>query len=883
MNKIDAPKSAEPFVSMLVMQEEYLRLSAEAEAIERDASTVAADTGDETILRNLVGLRRQIGLFERRATATGTILDENADRVLAQSMLDFWCLRQAYLQRLSNKLREMIGSERALPLLASAPRLRDPMRLAPFDEMLAPKLPDNPTPFVGLNAFGETEAANSLFFGRDEAINELKATLSAHRLVIVAGPSGSGKSSLVMAGLVPALRRGAVEGSAEWIYRPAVLPGADPFAALLQALRPAGRDAASWIAENRAALEKAPGGLAKLLIDADAPSQPSLLIVDQSEELLSMVADPAIQARFAAAIVAATRSKGPRHRVVIIVREDFLERLFTLDAFAGLPESSVTNFHPKPMTSAELRLAIEEPARAIGLKFDEGIVEDLVREVVNDPAALPLLQFTLAQLWRQRRRNRITHEAYAEVGRPAEALSRTAERVYEDLSTPENQDAAKDIFLALVVPSIGAEFVRRRVRREVLHTLRDSSRIDRVLEAFENAGLIRKIEGVEAADDRFDVMHEALLRNWERLTGWLEEKLRTSGRQLQVLNRARVWEESGREADHLAIGTAIAEAELFAENDLLIREYFEASRLYGEKRARQHRVFIAIAAFVLLVLAGAIITLVYNHYRDVALARQQTEVDAANARAVAADARAAATEKRRNIELATIQTLYKELIEAGMPMLRTAQSPPAAPRNGPGAWGVIWVGSASSPLISDPRNPDPVAPDRIAAYRLYRMRANLTLRADYPGGPEARTLARQSDNGTVAAGSLVIALEPPRAFDRGPVTQYWVKVRIIPRVIIRYPNGAANRAEIARIVGALRNAGYDAVAADPIPATQSASELRYFYAQDRTVANDLAARLGRLLDQRHPPISRVASIQSAVRPDPGTLELWLDPSIPSSE
>jgi energy-coupling factor transporter ATP-binding protein EcfA2 len=866
-----------PFASMPDLQRDHLQLSDEAEALERHGMDAAGPAAEDA-LRQIVMLRRRIRRFERRAAATGAVLDEGADRAVAQRMLDYWCLRQAYLQRQCDQLRQAVGSERARQLLTSAPRLRDPMRLVPFDEASAPQLPDFPSPFVGLNAFGEAEAAQTLYFGREEAVGQLKAALSGNRLVIVAGPSGSGKSSLVMAGLIPALRHNALEGSSDWIYRPAVLPGADPFAALLQALRPAGQTT-SWIAANRAALEKAPEGITALLADQDKPDQPSLLVFDQVEELLSMVSSPEVQTRFAATMVAASQGDGPQHRVILIVREDFLERLFKLEAFAGLTEASVTRFQPKPMTSAELRLAIEEPARSIGLKFDDGIVDDLVREVVNDPAALPLLQFTLTQLWQKRRRNRITLEAYTEVGRPAEALGRTAERVFEGLNTPQNKAAAKDIFLALVVPSIGAEFVRRRVRREALHTLRDSGQIDRVLEAFEKAGLIRKIEGVEAADDRFDVMHEALLRNWQRLMGWLDEKLRTSGRQLQVLNRARIWDESGRENDHLAIGSAVAEAGLFAADDALIREYFEASQRYAEKRTRQRRIVIAVAVLAAFLSLGAVIWAIMTYNLHSQLTAEQGNTAEANRQAEEARGQAVAARESSEVQRASQQALFNESIAAGLPSLRLNQPLPSLRADGPRLSGAIWVGTAESPLIGDPQSMARVSPSLIRAGQRYRLRANLALRADYPNESPFFLAPPLFPDGTVAAGSLVVALDQARGYDR-PARQYWLRVRLVPRVIVRYSNESENRAAIVGIVAALRNAGYDAAAADPIPATESQSELRYFYAQDRDVANGLVARLRSIPGSQHLTVPTVSKIQSAVRPDPGTLELWLDPSVP---
>ncbi|HEY5710983.1 MAG TPA: ATP-binding protein [Allosphingosinicella sp.] len=848
MNEVTTKLSGSaPFASMPELQREHLELAEATDALER-AIEGAGDQDRARLRRETIVLRCNIRRFVRRAVATGTVLDMSPDRALARSMLDFWSIRQAYLRRHSARLHPGDG-ERAI-LSPDAARLCDSISLAPFDEESAPELPDFPSPFVGLNAFGEREAKDAIFFGREEAVAELRKLLAERRLAIVTGPSGSGKSSLIMAGLVPALHAGAISGSEGWRYWPPVLPGADPFAALLQSLYSGDGDQATWVAEHRKALEQDPRTLADLLTRL-GEGGPSLLVVDQMEEMLSMVADRSLQEKFAAAIVAPSLVAKPDHHVIVVIREDFLPRLMKLEPFASMTDLSVTSFRPKPMTSVELRQAIEAPARAVGLKFEEGIVEDLVREVVNDPAALPLLQFTLTQLWQRRRRNRITREAYAEIGRPAEALGRTAENVFEDLKTEQAQAAARDIFLALVVPAVGAEYVRRRVRREALHALRDSTQIDRVLDAFVAAGLIRKTQGVEAGDDRFDVMHEALLRNWSRLIAWLKEIREKDEHKLLMLNRARIWEQSGREPDHLAVGAAIDETAEFAAADPLVLEYVEASRAHAKALRRRRN--LRVGAVVFLVAALVVLGVMTNLFSRWKHSDVLNDVQESTVELQESVARQLAREN-------------EELV-----------SSPSAPRKlavGPGVNGLVRVGLAAQSYLRSVDGEDVVPAADVRAGNFYRLRADVPL-VLYPvsGGDPAGQVRLI---GSASAGAVVLARSGVTHTDRATGRQYWLPVRVIPRVLLQY-SGSSERV-VGLISDRLRAGGYDVPPIRRLTGPRGRAEIRYYFEQDAEQARGLANALREALARRvatPPPVS-VRHVSGNAKAHQGYLEVWMD-------
>ena len=259
------------------------------------------------------------------------------------------------------------------------------------------------------------------------------------------------------------------------------------------------------------------------------------------------------------------------------------------------------------MTSTELRTAIEEPANAVGLKFDPGIVDDIIREVVNEPAALPLLQFTCCNSSKGASATGSATRLMRRSGGPAEALARAAERAFQSLG-PDGGDqaAAREAFLALVTPTVGSGSLRRWLRRDELRRRGDAAAIDRALDRFAEAGLIRRTAGATPGDDRFEVMHDALVRTWPRLVGWLKETRRERERLLMVLNQARMWDQSGRQPDHVVAGDALAEAAGFEQEDPLIRDYVAASREQEGRCTRGRTINAAWLGVVALVAAVAV-------------------------------------------------------------------------------------------------------------------------------------------------------------------------------------------------------------------------------------------------------------------------------------
>lgn len=484
--------------------------------------------------------------FIQRGSATGVLLDDEDERWSAQSVLDYWA-----------------------NLVARADRPRPEATLAEFDPAQAPELPDEQCPYLGLNAFQENDSTR--FFGRGALIDKMIELLRRQRLMAVVGPSGSGKSSLVRAGLLPQLRRGVLPGSETWRILPAMVPGSDPLAAL-----------------------------AALKIEPDE-EPPRLLVVDQFEEVFTLCEDERARQQFVDALVALVSAK-VAHRVILTVRSDFESYLTKYEALYKLYDAGRALI--TPLEAGELRAAIERPAALVGLKFEAGVEDRLLHDLLGEPAGLPLLQFSLLMLWEERQRNRITLATYKRIGGGRKALSNCADSVYEKM-IPQDQATAKRLLLRLALAvDDRLEMTRSRVPRSTLYLRgEDPERVDRVLQKLVHARLLRLTPGSAGQEDQVEVAHEALVRNWPTLAQWLLEARGALSERHRLESRAKEWVRLGRGNAGLFDAVEVAEAELWLErtkitypdhspalDDLIAasrRALAEASRQKEEAQRRQ--------------------------------------------------------------------------------------------------------------------------------------------------------------------------------------------------------------------------------------------------------------------------------------------------------
>ena len=421
-------------------------------------------------------------------------------------------------------------------------------------------------PFKGLASFDVDDAP--VFFGREQLVADMIARLPGARLMGLVGPSGSGKSSALRAGLLAALREGVLPGSERW---PLALlrPGAHPLAELGRATAelPAGE---RWI-----------------------------VAVDQFEETFTACADAAERTAFIDALVACARDPRRRTLVLIAVRADFYGHC------ARFPELSrllgANHVLVGPMRRHELRRAIELPARRAGLRVEPTLADALLADVEGEPGALPMLSTTLLELWQARDDRRLTLSAYERTGGVLGAVARLAEAAYARLE-PAQREQARRIMLRLA----GDGGVRARVPIGDLDDAQGDSS-GAVLSVLAADRLITIGEG------EVEVAHEALLREWPRLQSWLDEDAEGRRLQRQLTRASRDWATAGRDPSELFRGARLAAALEWAathtaELNATERDFLDGSRRASGRAQRRVRVVLAGVAtlLVLSVIAGVV-------------------------------------------------------------------------------------------------------------------------------------------------------------------------------------------------------------------------------------------------------------------------------------
>jgi WD40 repeat protein/DNA-binding SARP family transcriptional activator len=430
--------------------------------------------------------------------------------------------------------------------------------------------PPEVCPFRGLAPFDAAHA--EYFFGRERLVADLLARLVGSTLIAVVGSSGSGKSSLIRAGLLPSLAQGGLPGSERW-RQGLMRPGEHPVAELARAL--------ARIAP--AEVEPASVDPITAALDAVRPGERLVLAVDQLEEIFTACRDEGERAAFVEAIVAIAADPDQRALVVLGIRADFYGRCAEYPELST--QMSANNVLVGPMRREELRRAIELPARQAGLRAEQSLVSALVGDVADEPGGLPLLSPTLVELWEERSGRTLRRSTYERSGGVNGAVARLAERAYGRLSTPQ-RERARAILLRLTDAEQPVP-VRRRVALSELETERDEEAAA-ALTALTESRLVTLDEGT------VEVAHEALLREWPRLRAWLEEDI--EGRRLHqhLGNAATEWERSDRDPAELYRGARLASALDWApshdpELNELEREFLEAGKEASEREAERQR------------------------------------------------------------------------------------------------------------------------------------------------------------------------------------------------------------------------------------------------------------------------------------------------------
>ncbi|NOX63632.1 MAG: hypothetical protein GXP42_17040 [Chloroflexi bacterium] len=491
-------------------------------------------------------------------------------------------------------LRETLREEMAAEPSAAARSLLRRIRRGE----LALQAPDAGAPYKGLHAFAAQDVAD--FYGRERFIQQLLQLVERERVIGLIGASGSGKTSLIQAGLLPRLRSIRFEDLArsrtsyasamdkEWLivqFR----PGANPIRSLIEALNDLGFPveaselaAESWRAGEGSLCRVFAALNAQRMMDVEGSTLNLLVIVDQFEELYTLCQDMALRRRFLDALLTLADESSPfmgKCVTLFSLRAAFMGEALSYRPLADAIQQGALVLGP--MNREELRQVIEEPARARGARFEPGLVERLLDDVGDQPGHLPLLEFALTLLWEQRRDGLLTHAAYDEIGGVAGALASYADRIFFRLA-PHEQTRAQRVLLRMIHPGENAPDARRVVTRAELG---DEDWL--VVEKLADARLV-VTDRTPTGEETAEVAHEALIRNWKRLREWLEADRRFRLWHARLHAALEQWEISNRDSGALLRGAPLEEASAWLQRrsqDLSAQEqrFIQASIALHEK------------------------------------------------------------------------------------------------------------------------------------------------------------------------------------------------------------------------------------------------------------------------------------------------------------
>jgi WD40 repeat protein/DNA-binding SARP family transcriptional activator len=605
-------------------------------------------------------------------------------------------------------LREELAIEPSPQTVETAERIRAgefPTELLPLQISEIPPAPGLP-PFKGLEYFDVADA--DLFFGREALVAELIGRLRSGRFLAVVGASGSGKSSLVRAGLVPALRQG--EALTDGTLPPPdcgswpihiLTPTAHPLEALAASLARESESVTATatlmddLARDRRALH--------LYVQRLLPPTPTLpppgggrkgggrilLIVDQFEELFTLCRDSAERRAFVDALLhASTEETGDPTLVVITLRADFYHHCAQFPELRAALERQ--QLYIGPMATEELRRAITQPAKRERWDFEPGLVDLMLRDVGEEPGALPLLSHALLETWKRRRGRTLALGGYQQAGGVHGAIARSAEAVYQGLDQ-EEQAITRAIFLRLTELGEGTQDTRRRVAlSELVPAIEKRPLLDGVINTLAGARLIT------TRQETVEVAHEALIREWPTLRNWLEADREGLRIHRHLTDATGEWERLDRDPGELYRGSRLvqalewaaehstalnpqehafleaseesarqaeAEREAQQQRELMAAKELAAERARAAARLRRRALYLAgaLMVVVLLTIAAAVLGLQANRNAELAVTRQAKAEAEADLRATA---EAVADERREAAEHLARLATSRELAAA---------------------------------------------------------------------------------------------------------------------------------------------------------------------------------------------------------------------------
>jgi WD40 repeat protein/DNA-binding SARP family transcriptional activator len=506
-----------------------------------------------------------------------------------------------------------------------------------------PTAPTNP--YKGLRPFQEADAAD--FFGREALVQRLVARLSEDdpqaRFLAVVGPSGCGKSSVVRAGLLPALRNGAVPGSERWQYV-TILPGTHPLDELAIALR---RLSSRQDTDVLGELERDTRGLLRVVkqVLPDDLQVELFLLIDQFEEVFSLVAEEGVRRHVLHGLLAALSEPHSRLRAVVTLRADFYDRPLLYPELGELVRQRTEVV--LPLTPEELEQAITSPAERVGVSVEPALIGTMVADVNEQPGALPLLQFTLTELFERHEGSILTLAVYRASGGTRSALAARADTLYAAMEADEQQ-TVRQMFLRLVQLGEGTEDTRRRVPWVEIVAVTGSEAVAQgLVDRFVRHRLLTFDHDPATGGRTVELAHEALIREWRLFHTWIDESRADLQQQRLLAAAAQEWQTATRDHSYLLTGSRLARFEGWAATPEVVltpneRDFLNASTSeHDEQHARRQRIrnlaFVATATAAVIMAVLALVAFDREHQAQNARTKAEREA-AVNRSLVLADA-----------------------------------------------------------------------------------------------------------------------------------------------------------------------------------------------------------------------------------------------------
>jgi WD40 repeat protein len=440
-------------------------------------------------------------------------------------------------------------------------------------------------PYKGLRAFQFADADD--FFGRESLVENLLKRLSLagdnSNFLALIGASGSGKSSVIKAGILPKIREGVLDADTSW-YIAEMTPSAVPLEDLEAALLGIAMSPMPNLLED---LRQDERGLVRIMKRLIPETSKLVLLIDQFEEVFTLIADDAERLHFLNLLFNAAEDERSRIKIIITLRADFYDRPLQYPQFGDLIRRHTELI--LRLNEQELEAAIVKPAERIGLNLEPGLVTSMIADVFRQPGALPLLQYALTELCERREGRVLQLESYREIGGIMGALARRAEELYSSFAE-EEQNAAQQMFLRLINLGEGTDDTRRRVSQADLLSIGNQDAMRKVIEQFGKYRLLTFDHEAQSRVSTVELAHEAMIRQWQRIREWLDSNREELRLHRRLATGAEEWQQAACDPSFLAQGIRLQQFESLKAGKITLtrpeREFLEASLAAYEEQSK---------------------------------------------------------------------------------------------------------------------------------------------------------------------------------------------------------------------------------------------------------------------------------------------------------